>query len=170
MARFQSLGIAVVTVSDSRSLENDASGALLANLVTQAGHHLVARDLIPDDRYQLRALVSAWIVDPATEVILTTGGTGFTGRDRTPEALLPLFDKQIEGFGELFRSLSFSEIGAATIQSRALAGLANGTLIFCLPGSKSACETGWKKIIEKQLDATNKPCNFAELIERFKET
>lgn len=165
----QPLQIAVLTVSDSRTLETDTSGNLLVGMLNDGGHHLAARDLTPDDRYQLRAIVSRWIADPRVDVILTTGGTGFTGRDSTPEALLPLFDKTIEGFGELFRQLSFEEIGTSTVQSRAVGGLANGTLIFALPGSSGACKTGWERILCPQLDIRHKPCNFAELIPRFQE-
>jgi molybdenum cofactor biosynthesis protein B len=163
------LNIAVLTVSDSRTLETDTSGRLLAEMLTRAGHELAERDLVADDRYQLRATVSRWIADPQVDVILTTGGTGFTGRDSTPEALLPLFDKTIDGFGELFRQLSFEEIGTSTVQSRAVGGLANGTLIFALPGSSGACRTGWERILLRQLDIRHKPCNFVELIPRFRE-
>lgn len=168
-SKFPLLRIAVATVSDSRSWQTDDSGALLATLIAASGHDLAARDLVPDDIYQLRALISGWISATDIEVIITTGGTGFTGRDNTPEALTPLFDKQIEGFGELFRSLSFDQIGTSSIQSRALAGLANGTLIFCLPGSANACKTGWDMIIQDQLNVDHRPCNFVELIPRFKE-
>lgn len=160
----------MLTISDSRSLQDDFSGEWLVEQIESVRHHLIARDIVKDDCYQLRALISGWIAQPEIEVIITTGGTGFTGRDSTPEALHPLFDKHIEGFGELFRALSFETIGTAAIQSRALAGLANGTLIFCLPGSKDACELGWNMIIREQLNARNQPCNFAELIPRFKET
>ena len=128
----------------------------------QEGHQLGDRKLVIDDVYLMRAVVSAWIADPAIEVVLTTGGTGFTGRDSTPEALAPLFDKRIEGFGELFRQLSFDEIGTSTVQSRCLAGLANNTAIFCLPGSTGACKTGWQGIIRQQLDSTHQPCNFVQ--------
>ncbi len=165
----QPLKIAVLTVSDSRTLDTDTSGSLLTHLLTGAGHQLAARDLVPDDRYQLRAIVSQWIADPLVDVVLTTGGTGFTGRDSTPEALMPLFDKTIDGFGELFRQLSFDEIGTSTVQSRAVGGLANGTLIFALPGSSGACKTGWERILCAQLDIRHKPCNFVELIPRFRE-
>lgn len=157
---FTPLNIAVLTVSDSRSLEQDSSGQLLVDRLTEAGHVLADRVLIPDDVYQLRATVSRWIADPAVQVALVTGGTGFTDRDSTPEALLPLFDKQVEGFGELFRQISYEEIGTSTIQSRAVAGLANRTLVFCMPGSTNACRTAWDKIIGEQLDARTRPCNF----------
>ena len=165
-----SLNCAVLTVSDTRTAANDTSGDMLVELLSADGHQLAARDLIPDDKYRLRAVVSNWIADPDVDVIITTGGTGFTGRDSTPEALAPLFDKHIEGFGELFRQLSFDEIGTSTIQSRALGGLAGATLVFCLPGSTGACRTGWTRILSDQLDAANKPCNFVELIARFQET
>ena len=164
-----SLGCAVLTVSDSRTLDTDTSGALLAELLVTDGHQLIDRQIVPDDRYRLRAEVSRWITDPSIDVILTTGGTGFTGRDTTPEALRPLFDKVIDGFGELFRHLSYLEIGTSTVQSRAIAGLANATLIFALPGSSGACRTAWEGILSAQLNASHKPCNFVELIPRFKE-
>ena len=164
-----SMPCAVLTVSDTRTAENDTSGDLLEALLTEAGHTLVDRTICRDDIYQLRAVVSSWIARDDIEVILTTGGTGFTGRDSTPEALVPLFDKTIEGFGELFRQLSWEEIGSSTIQSRAVGGLANATLIFALPGSNNAVRTGWEKIIRNQLDINNKPCNFAELSPRFRE-
>ena len=168
-ARFQSLQIAVLTVSDTRTVANDTSGDYLSEQLQQAGHRLIARNLIPDDIYQLRAVVSQWIADPSVEIILTTGGTGLTGRDGTPEALVPLFDKTIEGFGELFRYLSFQEIDTSTVQSRAVAGVANGTYLFCLPGSTGACRLGWEKILCSPLDASHRPCNFAELIPRLTE-
>lgn len=156
----ESLAIAILTVSDTRTLDTDTSGQYLVDAVTEAGHSVADRQLIIDDIYQQRAIVSAWIADPAVEAILVTGGTGFTGRDSTPEALSVLFDKTVDGFGELFRYLSFQEIGTSTIQSRALAGFANRTVIFCLPGSTGACKTAWKGIIRSQLDASFKPCNF----------
>ncbi len=165
-----SLACAVMTVSDTRTAANDTSGDLLVELLESAGHRLACRTIEKDDVYRIRARVSEWIADARITVILTTGGTGFTGRDNTPEALIPLFDKTIEGFGELFRQISYDEIGSSTIQSRAVAGLANGTLIFALPGSGNAVRTGWEKIIGKQLDIDNRPCNFAELIPRFLET
>ena len=163
------LAIAVLTISDSRTLDNDTSGDLLVERLKGDGHMLAHRQLIPDNVYQIRATVSNWIADNATDVVLTTGGTGFTGRDSTPEALLPLFDKIIEGFGELFRQISYEEIDRSTIQSRAVAGIANATLIFAVPGSTNACATAWDQILHNQLDATFKPCNFAELIPRFTE-
>lgn len=157
---FVPLNIAVLTVSDTRTLEQDSSGQLLVERLSEAGHSLADRVLIPDDVYRLRAEVSRWIADPQVQVVLVTGGTGFTDRDSTPEALLPLFDKQVEGFGELFRQISFTEIGTSTVQSRAVAGLANRTLVFCMPGSTSACRTAWDRILGEQLDARTRPCNF----------
>jgi molybdenum cofactor biosynthesis protein B len=156
------VSVAVLTVSDSRTLQTDTSGDYLQAALEQEGHQLGDRKLVIDDVYLMRAVVSAWIADPAIEVVLTTGGTGFTSRDSTPEALAPLFDKRIEGFGELFRQLSFDEIGTSTVQSRCLAGLANNTAIFCLPGSTGACKTGWQGIIRQQLDSTHQPCNFVQ--------
>lgn len=166
---FIPLHLCVLTVSDTRSLADDGSGDYLASALSDAGHQLAERALLPDDRYQLRALVSQWIADPAIDGILVTGGTGFTGRDSTPEALLPLLDKRMPGFGELFRALSFEEIGTSTLQSRAFAGLANGTFVFALPGSTSACRTAWEQIIRAQLDARTRPCNLANLRPRLKE-
>ena len=168
-AQDPSLRIAVLTVSDSRTAANDTSGDALVEMLQADGHRLAARDLVPDDVYRLRAVVSAWIADPAIDVVISSGGTGFTGRDSTPEALSPLFDKTIEGFGELFRAVSFEEIGSSTIQSRAVGGLANATLIFALPGSTGAVHTGWQRILSSQLDLGNRPCNFVELIHRFNE-
>lgn len=161
---FLPLNICVLTVSDTRNCETDTSGQKLEDLLIEAGHHLYRRDLVKDDIYQIRAVVSQWIVDTQARVILITGGTGFAGRDSTVEAVTPLFDKTVVGFGELFRQISYEEIGTSTIQSRATAGLANKTLIFCLPGSTGACATGWNRIIKDQLDARNKPCNFVEQI------
>lgn len=155
-----SLRIAVLTVSDTRQLDTDTSGQYLVDALTAAGHQLLARQIVKDDIYQLRAVVSDWIAQPDIQVILTTGGTGFSGRDSTPEALSVLFDKQIEGFGEMFRHFSLLEIGTSTIQSRAVAGMANRTLIFCMPGSTGACKTAWLNILQSQLDAATKPCNF----------
>ena len=161
--------IALLTISDTRSLADDTSGDLLAGFLAADGHHLADRQLVRDDVYAIRARVSQWIADSQVQAIITTGGTGFTGRDSTPEALAPLFDKHIEGFGELFRQLSYDDIGTSTIQSRALGGLANGTLIFSLPGSSGAVTLGWEKILHNQLDIDFRPCNFAELIPRFLE-
>jgi len=157
---FEPLNICVLTVSDTRNLETDTSGQKLQDLLTAAGHQPYARDLVIDDIYQIRSVISQWIADKQAQVILITGGTGFAGRDSTTEAVTPLFDKTVVGFGELFRHVSFAEIGTSTIQSRATAGLANRTLIFCLPGSTGACITAWEKIIVEQLDSRHKPCNF----------
>lgn len=166
---FQPLSIAVLTVSDTRTADNDKSGDLLAQRIKAAGHQLAARRIEKDDIHHIRALVSAWIIDPGIDVIITTGGTGLTGRDGTPEAVAPLLDKPIDGFGELFRHLSFAEIGPSTVQSRALGGIANDTFVFCLPGSSGACATGWDQILAIQLDRRTKPCNFVDLIPRLKE-
>lgn len=169
-AEFIPLNIAVMTVSDSRTEENDISGKRLADKLVKAGHHLAEKIIVPDDRYQIRAVISRWIADPEVHTVITTGGTGLTGRDITPEAVTPLFDKSIEGFGELFRMLSYDLIKTSTVQSRALAGLANGTPIFCLPGSPGACKDGWDGIIQHQLDMRHKPCNLVEMMPRFMET
>jgi len=166
---FIPLQLCVLTVSDSRTAADDGSGDYLAAALAEGGHQLVDRALLPDDKYRLRARVSQWIADPAVDGILVTGGTGFTGRDSTPEALLPLLDKPMPGFGELFRALSFEEIGTSTLQSRAFAGLANATFLFALPGSTGACRTAWEKIIRAQLDARTRPCNLASLRPRLKE-
>ena len=166
---FRPLSLCVLTVSDTRGLDEDGSGDYLCRALREAGHRLQARALLPDDKYRLRAQVSAWIADPEVDGILVTGGTGFTGRDSTPEALLPLLDKRMDGFGELFRALSYAEIGTSTLQSRAFAGLANATFVFALPGSTSACRTGWEQIIRAQLDARTRPCNLANLRPRLKE-
>jgi molybdenum cofactor biosynthesis protein B len=166
---FIPLSLCVLTVSDSRTAAEDSSGDWLVAALAEAGHRLHARELLPDDRYRLRATVSQWIANDAVDGILVTGGTGFTGRDSTPEALLPLLDKQMPGFGELFRALSFDEIGTSSLQSRAFAGLANGTFLFALPGSTSACRTAWDKIVRAQLDARTKPCNLATLRPRLRE-
>ena len=159
-ADFIPLNIAVLTLSDSRTAETDTSGQTLVESLTAAGHRLAARDLCPDDVYASRAIVSAWIADEGVDIVMTTGGTGLTARDSTPEALKPLFDRQVEGFGELFRQLSFQQIGTSTLQSRAIAGLANQTLVFCLPGSTGACRDGWNGILHEQLDSRHRPCNF----------
>ena len=164
------LAIAVLTVSDSRTKDTDTSGDLLTDLAQRDGHEVCARDIVVDDIYQIRAVVSKWIADATVDVIVSTGGTGFSGRDSTPEALAPLFDKTIDGFGELFRAVSVDEIGSSTIQSRAIAGLANGTAIFALPGSNNGCRTGWEKILRFQLDADVRPCNFAELLPKLKQS
>ncbi|BFT30056.1 molybdenum cofactor biosynthesis protein B [Alteromonas sp. D210916BOD_24] len=158
----QPLNIAVLTISDTRTLDNDKSGDYLTQALREAGHHLADRALVKDDIYQQRAIVSNWIADKNIQAIVVTGGTGFTHRDSTPEAIRVLFDKEVDGFGELFRQVSYEEIGTSTIQSRALAGFANNTVIFCLPGSTGACRTAWEKIIASQLDADFKPCNFVK--------
>lgn len=157
---FEPLNICILTVSDTRNRETDTSGQKLQDSLIAAGHKLYARNLVIDDIYQIRAVTSQWIADKQAQVILITGGTGFSGRDSTVEAVTPLFDKTVVGFGELFRQISYEEIGTSTIQSRATAGLANRTLIFCLPGSTGACTTAWEKIIQQQLDSRQKPCNF----------
>lgn len=158
------LNIAVLTISDTRTEANDTSGDLLAESLKLAGHTLAERCIVKDDVYQIRAIVSAWIANPSIQVIISTGGTGFSGRDSTPEAVTPLFDKTIDGFGELFRQISYDEIGSSTIQSRAVGGLANNSLIFCLPGSNNACKTGWNKILVEQLNSQHKPCNYVGLL------
>lgn len=168
-ATFQALDIAVLTVSDSRTEADDKSGHLLVSRLQEDGHRLAAKAIVPDDIYAVRAVVSQWITDEAVQVVLTTGGTGITGRDTTPEALRPLFDTTIEGFGELFRMLSFADIKSSTIQSRAIAGLANRTLLFALPGSPGACKLGWDQILRPQLDRRHKPCNFVSLLPRLGE-
>jgi len=160
------LNIAVLTVSDTRGLDTDTSGQFLCDALIAESHRLADRAIIIDDRYLLRARVSAWIAQPEIEVILLTGGTGFTARDSTPEAIMPLLDVEVPGFGELFRHLSYLEIGTSTVQSRAIARIANNTLIFCMPGSTGACRTAWDGILKTQLDINNRPCNFAELIKK----
>lgn len=157
---FIPLNIAVLTVSDTREESNDTSGKMLVDKLTEAGHNLAEKNIVKDDVYQLRAVVSKWIADDSIQAIITTGGTGFTVRDNTPEALLPLFDKNVEGFGEIFRAISLDEIGTSTIQSRAFGGIANHTVILCVPGSTNACRTAWDKLIGEQLDASHRPCNF----------
>lgn len=156
------LNISVVTVSDTRTQQTDESGSVLVKRVTEFGHKVYSKEIIPDDVYELRAVISRLIADPNVQAIILTGGTGFTERDNTQLAIEVLFDTHIDGFGELFRNLSYNEIGTSTIQSRAFAGLANGTIIFCLPGSPGACKTGWDKIIIDQLDSSHKPCNFVD--------
>jgi molybdenum cofactor biosynthesis protein B len=168
-AKFIPLRIAVITISDSRTDDNDTSGNYLAESLAAEGHVLAHKKIVRDDRYVLRAEFSALIVDDGIDIILSTGSTGLTGRDVAPEALEPLFDKAIEGFGELFRAASVPDIGAATMQSRAFAGLAKGTVIFCVPGSPGACRTAWEDILRPQLDARTRPCNLANLIPRFLE-
>ena len=166
---FIPLNLAVLTVSDTRTEATDTSGRLLVERATEAGHHIAEHALVPDNIYAIRARVSAWIADAAVQVILITGGTGVTGRDGTPEAVSVLFDKTLDGFGEVFRSLSFHEIGTSTLQSRAIAGVANGTYVFSLPGSTGACRLAWDSLIQSQLDYRTRPCNLAELIPRLRE-
>ena len=168
-ARFIPLNIAVLTASDSRTEADDTSGKLLAERLQSAGHRLEEKCIVPDDVYRIRAVVSRWIADPDINAVLTTGGTGVTGRDGTPEAIQVLLDKEISGFGELFRSISYEEIKTSSLQSRALAGVANATYIFCLPGSSGACRTGWDKLIEAQLDYRTRPCNLVMLMPRLLE-
>jgi molybdenum cofactor biosynthesis protein B len=157
---FSPLGLAVLTVSDTRTAENDTSGNYLVTALGDAGHKLEDRSLVKDDIYAIRAIVSQWIANPSVDAILITGGTGFSGRDSTPEAVSPLFDKSIDGFGELFRQLSYDDIGTSTIQSRALAGFANNTVLFAMPGSTGACKLAWTGILSEQLDSRHRPCNF----------
>ncbi len=167
---FVALNIAVLTVSDSRTEETDKSGKLLADRLQQAGHRLADKQIVPDDVYRIRAVVASWIADEDVEAVITTGGTGVTGRDGTPEAVSPLLDKFIDGFGEVFRAISYQQIKTSTIQSRALAGVANGTYVFCVPGSSGACATAWDELISAQLDMRTRPCNLAELMPRLLET
>ena len=168
-ADFSPLDLCVLTVSDTRTRDNDTSGDYLEQALIEAGHRLHERAIVRDDRYRMRAIVAAWIAQDGIHGILITGGTGFTGRDSTPEAIRPLLDKDMPGFGEMFRVLSFDEIGTSTLQSRAFAGLANDKFVFCLPGSTSACRTAWEKLVQAQLDARTRPCNLAGLRSRLKE-
>lgn len=163
------LAIAVLTISDTRAEDDDASGGLLIRLAREAGHRVADRQIVPDDVYQLRAVVSRWIADPGIQVVIANGGTGITGRDVTPSAIRPLLDKEIEGFGELFRMISYQEIGTSSLQSRAFAGVANATVLFCIPGSPNACETAWSRLIRHQLDIDHKPCNLVQLFPRLLE-
>ena len=167
---FRALRVAVLTVSDTRDEESDTSGKLLADRVTRDGHVLAARAMVKDDVAQIQAQIKNWIADPGVDVVVSTGGTGLTGRDVTPEAVRPLFDKAIEGFETVWHMTSFQTVGLSTMQSRACAGLAQGTLIFALPGSNGACKDGWDRVIRWQLDSRHRPCNLAELIARFTET
>ena len=167
---FLPIRIAILTVSDTRTEDTDKSGTLLSNRLTQAGHRLAEKRIVPDDIYQIRAILSRWIADSEIDAVITTGGTGLTGRDGTPEAVSPLLDKEIEGFGELFRSLSYQDVGTSTVASRALGGVANGTLVFCLPGSSGACRMGWDALLNQQLDNRYRPCNMIELIPRLLES
>lgn len=164
VADFTSLRIAVLTISDTRTLETDTSGQYLTDALADENHALADRQIVKDDIYQIRAVVSQWIADESVDVVITTGGTGFSGRDSTPEALAPLFDKDIEGFGEMFRAFSLEEIGTSTLQSRSLAGMANKTVIFAVPGSTGACKTAWTRILSEQLDSRHKPCNFVGVL------
>jgi molybdenum cofactor biosynthesis protein B len=167
--QFLPLHIAVLTVSDTRSLEDDKSGATLAERITKAGHALAARAIVTDDIDQIRTQVEAWIADPGVDVIITTGGTGFTGRDVTPEAVEPLFEKRMEGFSTLFLMVSYGKIGTSAIQTRATAGVASATYIFCVPGSPGACKDAWDDILVHQLDYRYRPCNFVEIMPRLDE-
>ena len=167
LTEFVPLSLCVLTVSDTRDASNDTSGDYLIEALRAAGHQLHERALAKDDRYRMRAIVSQWIADEAVDGVLITGCTGFTGRDSTPEAIEPLLDKIMPGFGEMFRAISIEEIGTSSLQSRAFAGLANQTFIFCLPGSTSACRTAWENIIRAQLDARTRPCNLANLRPRL---
>jgi molybdenum cofactor biosynthesis protein B len=166
---FVPIGIAVLTVSDSRNEQTDKSGRLLVERLTSAGHRLAEKAIVPDDIYQIRAIVSRWIAEPQVNAVITTGGTGVTGRDGTPEAVAPLLDKVLEGFGEMFRSISYADIKTSTLQSRALAGVANATYVFCVPGSSGACATAWDELINAQLDIRTRPCNLVELMPRLQE-
>ena len=167
---FVALNIAVLTVSDSRTEETDKSGKLLADRLEAAGHRLAEKLIVPDDVYRIRAVVAGWIAADDVDVVITTGGTGVTGRDGTPEAVSPLLDKTIDGFGEVFRAISYQQIKTSTMQSRALAGVANGTFVFCVPGSSGACATAWDELISAQLDIRTRPCNLSELMPRLTET
>lgn len=166
---FLPLNLAVLTVSDSRTEANDSSGQALVSGLTEAGHRLHDKKIVPDDIYRIRAVVSQWIADPAVHAIISTGGTGVTGRDGTPEAVTPLLDKMLDGFGEVFRMISYQDIKSSTMQSRALAGVANGTYIFCVPGSSGACRTAWENLIKDQLDFRTRPCNLVQLMPRLLE-
>ncbi len=166
---FVPINIAVLTISDSRTQATDKSGKLLCDRLTTTGHQLAEKAIVPDDIYQIRATVSRWVADATIQAIITTGGTGITGRDGTPESIKPLLDKELQGFGELFRMLSYQDIKTSSLHSRALAGVANRTYIFCLPGSSGACQMGWDAIIQPQLDSSHRPCNLADLMPRLQE-
>ena len=168
--RNEPMNVAILTVSDSRTDETDKSGQLLVSRLEQAGHRLHDKRIVSDDIYKIRAVISSWLCDDDLQVIISTGGTGITGRDGTPEAVRPLLDKEISGFGEMFRVLSFETIGTSTLQSRAVAGVANGTYVFCLPGSSGACADAWDKLINSQLDYRTRPCNLVELMPRLLES
>jgi molybdenum cofactor biosynthesis protein B len=166
---FVPVPIAVMTVSDSRTEADDKSGKLLVERLTGVGHRIVEKVIVPDDIFQIRSVVSRWIAEPEVQVVLTTGGTGVTGFDGTPEAVTPLLEKELDGFGEIFRAVSYEEIGTSSLQSRAVAGVANGTYLFCLPGSSGACATAWDKLLVHQLDYRTRPCNLVELMPRLLE-
>ena len=167
--KFIPLNIAVLTISDTRTEVDDVSGKVLVDRIEKTGHIAYAKNIVADDIYEIRAVISGWIVENEVNVVLTTGGTGVTGRDGTPEAVMPLLDKVLDGFGEVFRMLSYQDIKTSTMQSRAIAGVANGTYIFCLPGSSGACRTAWDELIKAQLDFRTKPCNLVQLMSRLKE-
>ena len=167
---FVPIGIAVMTISDSRTPADDKSGDLLVGRVKDAGHHLITRSIVQDDISDIQKMMQTWIADPSIDAVITTGGTGVTGRDVTPEALRGIFDKEIEGFGEMFRWLSYAKIGTSALQSRAIGGVAGGTYIFALPGSPSACKDGWDDILKWQLDIRHQPCNFVEIMPRLTES
>ena len=167
---FTPVRIAVLVVSDTRTLETDTSGALLVDRLTEAGHELADRKILKDDPHDIRDCVQAWIDDDQVDVVISSGGTGLTGRDVTPEAVAPLFEKTIDGFSVIFHQVSFQSVGLSTLQSRAIAGLAKGTFIFCLPGSNGAVKDGWDKVISYQLDSRHKPCNMVEIMPRLMET
>ena len=168
-SKFLPLQIAVLTISDTRTEADDKSGRLLVEKLQTAGHSLAEKRIVPDNIYQIRSVISHWIANEQVQVIITTGGTGVTGRDGTPEAVKPLLDKELEGFGELFRMISYEEIRTSSLQSRAVSGVANGTYIFCLPGSTGACATGWDRLIAEQLDLRTSPCNLAMMMPRLRE-
>ncbi len=168
--QFLALSIAVLTVSDTRTETDDVSGRTLVELINLAGHKVIEKTIVPDNIYRIRATVSNWIANDEVNIVISTGGTGVTGRDGTPEAISPLLDKTLEGFGETFRMLSYQDIKTSTIQSRAIAGVANGTYLFCLPGSTNACRTAWEDIIKEQLDYRTRPCNLVQLLPRLRES
>ncbi len=168
--RVRPVKLAIMTISDSRTLDNDTSGDALVEMATQDGHQIIERLLVPDNIYQIRYTMSRWIIDAEVEAVITTGGTGLTGYDGTPEAVTPLFDRTIDGFGELFRQISYQTVGTSTIASRAVAGVANGTFIFSLPGSTGACKDAWRNILHDQLDINHRPCNLVDLIPRLTES
>ena len=166
---FKPVSIAVLTISDTRTEEDDRSGKALVDRLSESGHVLAEKAIVPDDIYQIRARISQWIADSDVQVVITTGGTGVSGRDGSPEAVMPLLDKVLEGFGEMFRVLSYDDIGTSTLQSRTLAGVANGTYVFVLPGSTGAVKLGWEKLIQHQLDYRTRPCNLVEMMPRLLE-